>query len=716
VSPSPGTPARSGSYENGWVAINRLIREGGTWSGHERKVLYWNRGNGQFSDVSGVSGLDFAEDGRAFAAFDFDQDGDLDLLLKNRNSPQLRLLRNDSPGPNHSIAFHLQGSKSNRDAVGARLLLDTAQHRYSKSVRSGSGFLSQPTRIVYFGLGSETTLRRLTIFWPGGTSQSFETLPVDHLVQIVEGRSDLKSVPFHRNKQAVPVESNPPSENEKNTGSGFWLTETVPAPQFELQGLDGTSHRLQEYRGRRLLLNFWATWCRPCEAELADLHAHRSDIEAQSVLPLLISVDEPPERATVRSYVASKGLTLPVLFASEDVISQYSLLLRQFLDYASDLVIPTSFLLDESGSIVKVYLGSTLADSIVEDLKRWPKARSALVQLALPFPGRSFVSDFHRNWTVLADSFALAGFNARALTYLQHATQVTPGNPTAFDHMGLIYAKQGKWKEAYESHQKAAELSSPPAVAIQAHLATSLIHLGKLSEAEEATRRALTAAPEDPEVLRTWSAIESDRGKQTEALTALKRSLQLDPENANSLYNLGLIYQRTGRGSEAAAAFRQAISVDPHHAEALSALGVISAEGGSWQEATAFLTRAIESRPDLAEAHRNLGLVYVQQSKWKDAEASLKKAVNLQPGYADALNDLGGVYLKTERYQEALPLFQQAQKADPKLIQAYLNEVRVYLATGDKQKAISALEALLKVRPQEAGAAEWLGKLRNQNN
>lgn len=162
MSSSPETAARSGTYENGWIAINRLIREGGTWSGHERKVLYWNQGDGQFSDVSGVSGLDFPEDGRAFAAFDFDQDGDLDLVVKNRNSPQLRLLRNDSAGTNHSIAFRLQGSKTNHDAVGARLLLETSKRSYSKIVRSGSGFLSQPSRIVYFGLGSETIARSLT--------------------------------------------------------------------------------------------------------------------------------------------------------------------------------------------------------------------------------------------------------------------------------------------------------------------------------------------------------------------------------------------------------------------------------------------------------------------------------------------------------------------------------------------------------------------------
>ena len=715
MSPSPETSARSGSYENGWIAINRLIREGGTWSGHERKVLYWNRGDGQFSDVSGVSGLDFPEDGRAFATFDFDQDGDLDLVLKNRNSPQLRLLRNDSSGRNHSIAFRLQGHRNNRDAVGARLVLETATRRYSKTVRSGSGFLSQPSRIVYFGLGTETAVRSFTVFWPGGATQRFEALPIDHLIQVEEGRNEFKSVGFHRDQKPTPAKVKANVDGGKQTRSGFWLTEAVPSPQFELRGLDSSVHRLEHYRGRRLLLNFWATWCRPCQGELADLEARHSAIEAEGVSPLLISVDEPAEQETVRRYVANKGLTLPVLFVSEEAISQYSLLLRQFLDYATDLVIPTSFLVDESGNIVKVYLGSTSADGIIEDLKQWPRDRANLLQLALPFPGRSFVTDFRRNWRVLADSFALAGFNEQALTYLQHAIQISPSNAEVLDHMGLIYANQGKWREACESHQKAAELNSPPTAAIQIHLATALIHLGKLMQAEVAAERALSEAPQDPEALRVWANIKADRGSLEEASTTLQRSVQLDPENASGYYNLGVVQQKMGRQAEAVTSFRQAISVDPHQAEALNALGALSAETGSLQEAIGFFTRAITSQPGFAEAHRNLGLAYAQQDRWKEAEASLRKAVSLQPGYAEALSDLGGVYLKTARYQEALPLLQQAQKENPALVQAYLNQVRVHLALGQNEKAISTLEALLRVRPQESAAVEWLQKLKNGN-
>ncbi len=91
-SPERGEPSHD--YEQGWSAINELIRADGTWSGYERNIFYANNRDGTFSDISGIVGLDFLEDGRAFALADFDHDGRQEVFLKNRNAPQLRLLKN----------------------------------------------------------------------------------------------------------------------------------------------------------------------------------------------------------------------------------------------------------------------------------------------------------------------------------------------------------------------------------------------------------------------------------------------------------------------------------------------------------------------------------------------------------------------------------------------------------------------------------------------
>ena len=119
VALSPDEAKPSHDYEQGWSAINELIRADGTWSGYERNIFYANNGDGTFSDISGVVGLDFLEDGRAFALADFDHDGRQEVFLKNRNGPQLRLLKNVMENLPPSIAFRLRGTKSNRDAIGA---------------------------------------------------------------------------------------------------------------------------------------------------------------------------------------------------------------------------------------------------------------------------------------------------------------------------------------------------------------------------------------------------------------------------------------------------------------------------------------------------------------------------------------------------------------------------------------------------------------------
>jgi len=117
VAKSPEEAKPSHDYEQGWNAINELIRSDGTWSGFERNVFYANNRDGTFSDVSGAVGLDFIEDGRAFALADFDHDGRLEVFLKNRNGPQLRVLKNVVEGLPPSIAFRLRGRKSNSDAI-----------------------------------------------------------------------------------------------------------------------------------------------------------------------------------------------------------------------------------------------------------------------------------------------------------------------------------------------------------------------------------------------------------------------------------------------------------------------------------------------------------------------------------------------------------------------------------------------------------------------
>src|SRR4029077_13082359 len=180
------------------------IRSDGTWSGFERNVFYANNGDGTFSDVSGVVGLDFVEDGRAFALADFDHDGRLEVFLKNRNGPQLRLLKNVMPNLPPSIAFRLRGRKSNRDAIGAVVTVETESTRQTRMLQAGSGFLSQHSKELFFGLGESRGPVKASIRWPSGLIQQVSGLPADHRIWVEEGVEPPRTEPF-RPTRIAPV-------------------------------------------------------------------------------------------------------------------------------------------------------------------------------------------------------------------------------------------------------------------------------------------------------------------------------------------------------------------------------------------------------------------------------------------------------------------------------------------------------------------------------
>jgi hypothetical protein len=139
--------------------------------------LFLNEGGGRFHDVAAVVGKEFAERkvGRGLAYGDFDRDGDLDLVMTSNNGPAY-LYRNDVAGGNKSIRFRLVGTKSNRDAIGARVRIECGGVTQSRLVHGGSSYLSQSELPVTFGVGRHEKIDRVVIDWPGGRTEDFGDL------------------------------------------------------------------------------------------------------------------------------------------------------------------------------------------------------------------------------------------------------------------------------------------------------------------------------------------------------------------------------------------------------------------------------------------------------------------------------------------------------------------------------------------------------------
>ena len=153
-------------------------------NGRERNVLFRNNADATFTDVGWVNAADRVEDGRGLAVFDYDNNGSLDLVLRNyRMQTVLLANRGDS---HHSVSFELIGTRSNRDAVGAKLRLRSGEHWQTRFVTTGSGYLSGSSRRVHFGVGDVERIDELVIEWPLGDRAVLTDLAVDRMYTIRE--------------------------------------------------------------------------------------------------------------------------------------------------------------------------------------------------------------------------------------------------------------------------------------------------------------------------------------------------------------------------------------------------------------------------------------------------------------------------------------------------------------------------------------------------
>jgi Flp pilus assembly protein TadD len=143
---------------------------------------------GKFVDISGEAGAVFAQPwaARGAAFGDLDNDGDIDAVVTDYNSPA-HFLRNEGGNRNHWMGLNLRGTRSNRDAIGARVKITTAAGRVQYAAVSTAGsYLSANDRRLFFGLGRESAVREIEIRWPSGLAQTLTAPAIDHISEVVE--------------------------------------------------------------------------------------------------------------------------------------------------------------------------------------------------------------------------------------------------------------------------------------------------------------------------------------------------------------------------------------------------------------------------------------------------------------------------------------------------------------------------------------------------
>ena len=537
------------AYEDGWNVLSQAVHGKASEAGHQPNVFYVRRA-GRYYDFSGVSGLDFADDSRAFAVSDIDGDGNVDLILKSRLGPQVRVLQNNCGQTRKSIAFRLRGIKSNRDAIGACIDVDGKV----KFVAAGSGYLSQHSKVVHFGLDTQETAHLVVVRWPSGLRQEFHDLAAGHCYQIEEGSSGAHAKAFLARVEKPASEV--AGENEPRFGDTWFLKpvllpEPFAGPGFlRLSNLTGDSARQ------------YAIFCR-----------YLFDLRADFTLPIWFLADE-------------QGRAHKIYFSAPRLEDLRSDALK--LDAVKSLNRPDG--LPFSGRYYAVpernyaafgaaFFAAGYADLALRYLQEGPQD-SGPVLFAI---GKIHLQA--ERWDRARDS-------------LRKGLAVSPDSPDGWNSLGAAELGAGNLQAAVRAFDKALmlkpEMSSALINAGQAYAA-----LGERAKGEKLLRRALEVNPKDAVAANLIGEVSGDR-------EWFKRAIEARRDYAPAIDNLAKSYSRAGQTNDAIAALRYGIDVAPDQESFYLNLASLYAAGNDRDAAKAVIERLLTRKPDSVSARKAL--------------------------------------------------------------------------------------------------------------
>jgi len=640
---SPLDLRRGTPFDDAWRATNRLLAEYGSQARHERNVLLRNDGRGGFDEVAGSAGLDLDQDGRSFAVLDYDGDGDPDLaVMAARSSPQLRIFRNDYAGRTAALALRLRGTTSNRDAIGARVTVETDKLRRTRQVQAGSGFISLHSKELLFGLGKSERIVKVEVRWPDGKVQALRDVALNHRVAVEEGKDDVRSEPFRDASRATAAATTaaaapaapaaPPTTDAR--ASGTWLYRPFPAPAFSTHDLAGGARSLAAMAGRPALLYFWATSAPHSVATLRELDGRRSDLASAGILT--VSVDAKDDESRVQE--AASSLQLPVVAGDDTLLGTYSVLSRYLFDRREDLRIPTALLLDARGEIVKVYRDRIAIDEIVADVPRIAAEPAARLARALPFEGTFYAATGERNFFQYSLDLAEQGYEAAAVSAFERAAELDPSAITLYN-LGTLYTKAGRTPQARQAFERALKVD-PSHFESSNSLGALLAQGGDVPGAIERFRAALKAKPDFPDALNNLGYALFQTGQADQAFELYKKALAYRPEFAEAFNNLGIYYGQGGDLDRAESQFREAVKVRPTYGEAANNLALVLAAKGDAAGATLVLQRLLDTAPDFEPAYVTLSRIYLQAGRRREGIQVLELLLQRNPKNPAALEIL----------------------------------------------------------------------------
>ena len=529
-----------------------MMDAGRSFSGNERNCFFINLGNGKFADISGLSGLDFPDDGRAISVTDWDNDGDLDLWITNRNAPRLRLMRNDTKKVNSFISLRLRGNGKtvNKDAIGARIEIingkDSGKFKQIQTLRAGQGFLSQSSKWIQFALNETIKSINIKISWPDGTVSKIEDVLPNKKYIIRQESSTAEEIKLESKKSNLvssPGLKTPPSQVARIPAITLFKGPTI---NLRKNGIEKQNNKNKSHQ----LINLWATWCAPCLQEMAHFRDHKKTLIDNEVELIAVNVDEldsQNDNSKKPSDVIKKmNFPFPSISANKQLMEILQRIHDQSVGLNEPLPIPSSFLIDPNGDVSVIYKGPVNVEQIIKDLRLSSEGFITRVKAAAKLEGSliknpkatqrllEHEASIHRRHAI---NWYNAGDLRGAINHFEKANKLVPDSKQLSSQLASVYfafatqMDRQQMRETAINHYRKGLVIDPSNNAARNNLAWILATSANqdLRNAEEAlivaTKLNADTGNKVPQVLDTLAAAQAANGQFTKAAQSAEMAI-----------------------------------------------------------------------------------------------------------------------------------------------------------------------------------------------
>ncbi len=373
VGRSPAAEPASEDYANAWDALRHFsLYEGMTWNGRERNFAYLGLGGARFAEVSSALGIDFIDDARLVAPMDWDDDGRIDLWIRNRTGPRLRFVRNVDPTPGHWISLELAGVTCNHDAIGARAFVEAGGVRLRRTVYAAEGYMCGGSRRLHFGLGRSTKAERIEVRWPGGGAQTFTDVAADARYRVVQGKDAIEKIAPrpHPALAAMPAD---PVRVEPRDVSRIVLCDRLPARDLEIPSFAASSGKagrtLKDFQGKPLIA--WVGFADDPASRfvLRALAGRKKDLDANGVPLLAIECGDAAAESGARKLFRELGVDALAGRADKRFLQDIQVFAMEVIGPFDRLAYPLTLLFDRSGQLTVLYSGAPRVEEVFTDAR-----------------------------------------------------------------------------------------------------------------------------------------------------------------------------------------------------------------------------------------------------------------------------------------------------------------------------------------------------------